>query len=316
MYASEMARPWRRSARPGRPQRSPVLAAALLLLALGAPSGGASAQDAAGTAAATASGVVALTGRPADLPPLPRKKKLSGRLALIDIAEQTAQRHGLRPELVHAVILAESRYDPQAQSHKGAMGLMQLMPATARRYDVADPWSPSDNVDGGVRYLRDLMRQFGDLELALAAYNAGESAVLRYGRSIPPFAETEVYVERVKGFYGRLQSGSSVAKLITRGSGVGSTRLSGWGVILGSYFDRKQARAVLNDHRSALRSVAKRGRPAVVKREREGGQRYAALLVGLKEKDAGAACKLLWSRGAYCLTLPPAQLKDPKALWR
>lgn len=293
----------------------------MLAFALGEP---AAAQDTADTAAATSAvttaitrgGVVAFTGNPASLPPLPRKKTLTGRAALVDMAEQTARRHGLRPELVHAVILAESRYDPRALSHKGAMGLMQLMPGTARRYGVADPWSPSDNVDGGVRYLRDLMRQFEDLELALAAYNAGENAVLRYGRAIPPFAETEVYVERVKGFYGRLQSGSSVAKLITRGSGVGSTRLSGWGVILGSYFDRKQARAVINDHRSALRSVTKRGRPTVVKREREGGQRYAALLVGMNEKDAGAACKLLWSRGAYCLTLPPAQLKDPKALWR
>lgn len=314
MKAPEMARPWRRSARPGRPQRSPLLlAAALAAVALVEPS---AAQEPAGTAAAAASGAVALTGQPAGLPPLPRKKTLTGRAALIDMAERTARRHGLRPELVHAVILAESRYDPRALSHKGAMGLMQLMPATARRYGVADPWRPAANVDGGVRYLRDLMRQFEDLELVLAAYNAGENAVLRYGRSIPPFAETEVYVERVKGFYGRLQSGSSVAKLIARGSGVGSTRLSGWGVILGSYFDRKQARAAINDHRGALRSVTSGGRTAVVKREREGGQRYAALLVGLKEQDAGAACKLLWSRGAYCLTLPPDQLKDPKALWR
>lgn len=108
------------------------------------------------------------------------------------------------PALIHAVISAESGYNPNARSRKGAMGLMQLMPGTAQRYQVSDPYDPAQNIRGGVSYLRDLMRQFdADLPLVLAAYNAGEGAVQRHGNRIPPFAETRQYVPRVLELYER-----------------------------------------------------------------------------------------------------------------
>jgi len=108
------------------------------------------------------------------------------------------------PALVHAVISAESGYNPYAQSRKGALGLMQLMPDTARRYSVADRMDPVQNIEGGTRYLSDLLRLFNnDLQLVVAAYNAGEKAVVRYGNRIPPFPETAAYVPRVLAFYRR-----------------------------------------------------------------------------------------------------------------
>jgi len=114
-----------------------------------------------------------------------------------------ARRHQLEPALVHAVIRAESAYDPKAVSRAGAVGLMQLMPQTARRYRVRDRRDPEQNVEGGVRYLRDLLQQFGSLDLALAAYNAGEGAVQRHGNRIPPYRETQNYVRKVQHFLGK-----------------------------------------------------------------------------------------------------------------
>jgi soluble lytic murein transglycosylase-like protein len=114
-----------------------------------------------------------------------------------------ADRHGLDPALLHAVIRAESSYNPNAVSHKGAIGLMQLMPATAARYGV-DPHDPEENVHGGARYLSDLIDLFGsDIPLAVAAYNAGENNVIKYGNRIPPFHETQQYVNRVMSYYNR-----------------------------------------------------------------------------------------------------------------
>lgn len=104
--------------------------------------------------------------------------------------------------LLHAVITAESAYNPKARSNKGAMGLMQLMPGTARRYCVSDPFDPIQNLHGGSRYLRDLLQRYNhDPRLALAAYNAGEDAVARHGNRIPPYRETQRYVPLVMGFY-------------------------------------------------------------------------------------------------------------------
>jgi soluble lytic murein transglycosylase-like protein len=119
-----------------------------------------------------------------------------------------AKVHRLDPALVHAIIAVESNYNANAVSRKGAVGLMQLMPDTARRYGLrqTDLKLPALNIDAGTRYLADLIRMFeGDLRLALAGYNAGESAVIRFGNKIPPFAETQDYVPRVLQFYEQLR---------------------------------------------------------------------------------------------------------------
>lgn len=119
--------------------------------------------------------------------------------ALIRLA---ALSHDIEEALLRAVIDVESRFNPVARSSRGAMGLMQLMPGTARRFGVSDAYDPMQNIDGGTRYLKELLRMFaGDMRLALAAYNAGEGAVLRYGRRIPPFAETQAYVAAVLSRY-------------------------------------------------------------------------------------------------------------------
>jgi soluble lytic murein transglycosylase-like protein len=119
------------------------------------------------------------------------------------LVDEASRRWGVNPALIHAVIRAESNYDPEALSHAGAMGLMQLMPGTARRFGVADPWDPEQNVHGGTRYLRELLDRFRSLKLALAAYNAGEGAVEQHGNQIPPYEETQTYVDRVMGIFFR-----------------------------------------------------------------------------------------------------------------
>jgi soluble lytic murein transglycosylase-like protein len=114
-----------------------------------------------------------------------------------DLVLAHAQRNALRPELVRAVIQVESGYNPMARSSKGAMGLMQLMPATARALGVRNPYDPEDNIRGGTLYLRRLLDRYdGNEQLALAAYNAGAGAVDRYG-NVPPYRETRDYVRRV-----------------------------------------------------------------------------------------------------------------------
>ncbi len=118
------------------------------------------------------------------------------------VVERVARQFGLDAALLHAVISVESGYNPNALSRRGAGGLMQLMPETAKRYGVANVFDPSDNLRGGAQYLAELLLMFdNDLRLALAAYNAGENAVVKYGRKIPPFRETADYVPRVVDFY-------------------------------------------------------------------------------------------------------------------
>lgn len=124
------------------------------------------------------------------------------------LIESASQKYAVDPALVRAVIHAESGFNPAAKSHKGAIGLMQLMPATARTLGVADAAAPSSNIQGGVRYLATLLERFkGDIGLAAAAYNAGPEAVAKYA-GIPPYAETRVYVQRVKILHQRYQLGS------------------------------------------------------------------------------------------------------------
>jgi soluble lytic murein transglycosylase-like protein len=117
------------------------------------------------------------------------------------IVHRVSSEHGIDPRLADAVVQVESAYDPAAVSRRGALGLMQLMPDTARRLDVEDPLDPEQNVRGGVREVARLIDQYsGNLALALAAYNAGEGAVERY-RGVPPFAETRNYVTRIMTLY-------------------------------------------------------------------------------------------------------------------
>jgi soluble lytic murein transglycosylase-like protein len=122
------------------------------------------------------------------------------------IIERAAVSAALEPNLLRAVIVVESGFNSRAVSKRGAMGLMQLMPATATRYGAANPFDPHDNVHAGAQYLKFLIDRFGqDLRLALAAYNAGENAVDRNGGQIPPFTETMAYVPRVLRIYQMLK---------------------------------------------------------------------------------------------------------------
>lgn len=116
--------------------------------------------------------------------------------------ELSALNNQLDSELIHAVIHVESAYKTQAKSHKGAQGLMQLMPATANRLGIKNSYDPAQNIEGGAKYLRELLTQFNnDISLALAAYNAGEQAVIKYGNKIPPYKETQAYVPKVMNIY-------------------------------------------------------------------------------------------------------------------
>jgi len=137
-------------------------------------------------------------------------KTSSGYLTASDryapLVQKAAREHSLDQALLRAMIATESGFDPHAVSSKGAVGLMQLMPETARRYGVRDLYDPAENIQGGAKYLRDLMRKFNnDLSLTLAAYNAGEDAIIQYGNRIPPYRETLQYVPRVLTLYRQYQ---------------------------------------------------------------------------------------------------------------
>jgi hypothetical protein len=150
----------------------------------------------------TAHGFRAVRADSASLPP-----------AEIDrLVRQAANRVQVDPGLVHAIIQVESEYHPNAVSNKGAMGLMQLIPATAMRFGVENPFDPKQNIEGGVTYLKYLLDLFGgNLSLALAAYNAGENSVLRQG-GIPYYPETRDYVRKVADVYGAPVTGESKVK--------------------------------------------------------------------------------------------------------
>ncbi len=123
------------------------------------------------------------------------------------LVSEAARANDVDEALLHAVIEVESGYNPTAVSAKGAVGLMQLMPKTALRYNVANAYDSAQNIKGGAQYLRDLMNMFkNDLQLTLAAYNAGEEAVILRGNRIPPYRETQQYVPRVLELYQRNKS--------------------------------------------------------------------------------------------------------------
>jgi len=129
--------------------------------------------------------------------PTPQPAPPVSSAAIADLVERAAAQHSLPPALIHSVIKVESNYNPGAVSPKGALGLMQLVPSTARRFGVSDVFDPADNIQGGAKYLRYLLDLYGgDYPLALAAYNAGEGAVAKYG-TVPPYPETQNYLKLV-----------------------------------------------------------------------------------------------------------------------
>lgn len=141
--------------------------------------------------------------------PLYVKGLLSGKSHYEPLVEEVARNYQLDAALLHAVISVESRYNYRALSPAGAAGLMQLMPATARRYGVENVLDPEQNLRGGARYLRDLLGMFGsDIRLAVAAYHAGEYAVIKNKNTIPPFQSTIEYVAKVLEMYERYRDGT------------------------------------------------------------------------------------------------------------
>lgn len=133
----------------------------------------------------------------ADVPALlPQVNVLPEAVPYGAIIDSVSARHGVPARLVRALIKVESDFQERARSPQGAMGLMQLMPGTAKRFAVADPYNPRQNIEGGIKYLKQLLDRFPTTALALAAYNAGEAAVDRF-RGIPPYAETHNYVRRI-----------------------------------------------------------------------------------------------------------------------
>lgn len=141
----------------------------------------------------------AVAGAPAGVPSVRTTRQVPAVAERFEpLVQEHAGRHGLRADLVRAVIQVESGFNPTATSPKGAMGLMQLMPGTARELGVVNAYDPAENIRGGTLYLRQLLDRYeGKEELALAAYNAGFNAVERYGRQVPPYSETQNYVKKV-----------------------------------------------------------------------------------------------------------------------
>jgi soluble lytic murein transglycosylase-like protein len=134
---------------------------------------------------------------------IPEDIPLSGDCDLDWIIFRAGEKQGIDPRFIHAVIKQESRYDPKAVSYVGAQGLMQMMPATAKRFGLKDPFDATTNVEAGTKYLKWLLKRFnGDVSLALAGYNAGEGSVDKY-KGMPPYSETQDYVKKIVATYGK-----------------------------------------------------------------------------------------------------------------
>ena len=150
------------------------------------------------------------TSGPAMMGPVGGMKGFTTGSALHDsYIVDSSRKYGIDPLLIYAQMHQESAFKLKALSHKGASGLMQLMPATARRLGVTNIYDPKQNIEGGVKYMRMLLDMFkGDVNLALAGYNAGEGAVMKYGYQIPPYNETREYVRRISARYSSISDGS------------------------------------------------------------------------------------------------------------
>ena len=126
---------------------------------------------------------------------------------------ESGKRNSVDPLLLYSIMHQESSFKPRAISYKGASGLMQLMPPTASRFGVTNIWDPKQNIEGGARYMRFLLDLFsGDVQLALAGYNAGEGAVMKYGNKVPPYSETREYVRRIGNRYSMIRDPNAIAK--------------------------------------------------------------------------------------------------------
>jgi transglycosylase-like protein with SLT domain len=131
----------------------------------------------------------------------------TGNASVDNFIVESGRRNSVDPLLLYAIMHQESTFKPRAMSYKGARGLMQLMPGTALRFGVSSIWDPKQNIEGGSRYMRFLLDKFnGDVQLALAGYNAGEGAVMKYGYRIPPYNETQEYVRRISRRYGLIRN--------------------------------------------------------------------------------------------------------------
>jgi len=149
----------------------------------------------------------------------------TGDLVIDSYIVDSSRRYRIDPLLIYAQMHQESSFKLRALSHKGASGLMQLMPATARRLGVTNIYDPKQNIEGGVKYMRMLLDMFGqDVSLALAGYNAGEGAVMKYGYQIPPYNETREYVRRISARYGSI-SDPSIARSLPRVNNIAVARL-------------------------------------------------------------------------------------------
>ena len=133
---------------------------------------------------------------------------------------ESGKRNSVDPLLLYSIMHQESSFKARAMSNKGARGLMQLMPFTASRFGVTNIWDPKQNIEGGARYMRFLLNLFnGDVQLALAGYNAGEGAVMKYGYQIPPYSETREYVRRIGNRYSMIRDPEAIAKAGTLSAG-------------------------------------------------------------------------------------------------